>query len=114
MKSARRELHAERRGLAGLAEATSRKLIDSERGGVLSESLGYLERYTSKMAYASQRAGGQPIAEGACKSVIGLRCKRSGQRWFESGLAPCLRLRSLLSNHRLRACFGQVVARETT
>jgi hypothetical protein len=94
----------------------ARRNIDSERGGVLSESLGYLERYTSKMAYASQRARGQPIGsgvtEGACKSVIGMRCKRSGQRWFESGLSPCLRLRSLLLNDRLRACFAQVVARE--
>jgi hypothetical protein len=95
----------------------ARRLIDSERGGVLSESLGYLERYRSKMAYASQRARGQPIGSGvtggACTSVIGMRCKRSEQRWFESGLAPCLRLRSLLLDHRLRACFAQVVARET-
>ena len=94
----------------------ARRLIDSERGGILSENLAYLERYTSKMAYASQRARGQPIGsgvtEGACKSVIGMRCKRSGQRWFESGLSPCLRLRSLLLNRRLKACFGHVVARE--
>jgi hypothetical protein len=47
--------------------------------------------------------------EGACKSVITMRFKRSGQRWFEEGLSPCLQLRALHLNARLRPCFDLLV-----
>ena len=45
---------------------------------------------------------GSGATEGACESVVTVRFKGSGQRWFESGLAPCLSLRALHRSERLR------------
>ena len=95
----------------------ARRNIDEARHSVLASNLDYFDRYRSKISYASAKRRGLPIGsgvtEGACKSVIGMRCKRSGQRWFESGLSPCLRLRSLQLNRRLRSCFDLVVSFQT-
>jgi len=74
----------------------------------------YFRRYRSKIRYATSLRRGLPIVsgvtEGACKSVVTTRFKRSGQRWFDSGLSPCLELRSMLLNGRLRLCFDLVLA----
>jgi len=51
---------------------------------------------------------GSGATEGACKSLVTLRFKRSGQRWFESGLAPCLSLQALHSSDRLRPAFLRI------
>jgi hypothetical protein len=67
--------------------------------------VGYCKRYFDKMRYASARKRGFPIGsgvtEGACKSVVASRFKRSGQRWFESGASACLQMRTLHLNGRL-------------
>jgi len=74
----------------------------------------YIGRHKHKMRYASARARGFPIGsgitEGACKSVVTARCKRSGQRWCTTGLAACLTLRTLLLSDRLESCFAMVQA----
>jgi hypothetical protein len=66
------------------------------------------------MRYATSLRCGYPIGsgptEGACKSVVTMRFKRSGQRWLESGLAPCLSLRALHLSDRLRPCFARLQA----
>ena len=49
------------------------------------------------------------VTEGACKSVVTMRFKRSGQRWFQHGLSPCLQLRALHLNARLRPCFELLI-----
>ncbi|HEY0992468.1 MAG TPA: hypothetical protein VGD80_35690, partial [Kofleriaceae bacterium] len=51
-----------------------------------------------------RRGSGPPAT--ACKSVVTMRFTRSGQRWLESGLAPCLSLRALYLSERLRPCFA--------
>ena len=38
------------------------------------------------------------MTEGACKSVVTARFKRSGQRWGERGLSGCLTMRALRSS----------------
>lgn len=80
-----------------------------ERARTVEGHLTYLSRDPSKFCYASARRRGFPIGsgvtEGACKSVVGTRFKRSGQRWVESGLSPCLHLRSLSLNGRLPAAL---------
>jgi hypothetical protein len=59
----------------------------------------YFRNNKARIRYASSLRDGCPIGsgptEGACKSVVTTRFKRSGQRWFESGLSPCLSLRAL-------------------
>ena len=42
--------------------------------------------------------------------VVTMRFKRSGQRWLETGLAPCLSLRALYLSERLRPCFAKLQA----
>ena len=46
------------------------------------------------------------MTEGACKSVVTARLKRSGQRWSERGLSGCLTVRALLLSERLRSSAG--------
>ena len=79
-----------------------RKHIPSERCAELAGHIGYLVRNRRRMRYATARAHGFPIGsgvtEGACKSVVTARVKRSGQRWGERGLSGCLRMRALRSS----------------
>lgn len=86
-----------RRSLHGLAAKT----VDGHQN--------YLARHAAQMTYASARRRGFPIGsgvtEGACKSLIGARCKRSGQRWQDHGLSRCLMTRSLHLNGRLGVCL---------
>jgi hypothetical protein len=51
--------------------------------------------------------------EGACKSLIAVRFKRSGQRWFETGVVPCLSLRALHLSDRLLPAFDRYQAAHT-
>jgi hypothetical protein len=81
--------------------------------------LTYCKNHRDKMRYASAREHGYPVGsgptEGACKSVIAARLKRSGQRWFEHGASACLQLRTLYLNGRLRRAFelfGELRRRE--
>ena len=80
----------------------------------INSHLEYLRNHRQRLRYATSRRCGLPIGsgatEGACKSVVTMRFKRSGQRWFESGLAPCLSLRALHLSDRLRPCFAKLQA----
>jgi hypothetical protein len=85
------------------------------KGGNLSELVGHIEyvcRNRRRLRYASVMRRGLPqgsgVAEGACKSVVTTRFKRSGQRWFERGLSSCLALRAMHLNQRLRPCFDRI------
>lgn len=95
----------------------ARPTITGERAQIAWGHLGYLDRHRKYLRYASCRrrglAIGSGVTEGACKSVITMRFKRSGQRWFEQGLSPCLQLRALHLNERLRPCFDLLVAART-
>jgi hypothetical protein len=46
---------------------------------------------------------GSGITEGACKSLVGMRAKRSGQRWSQRGLTAALHLRSIIHSDRFDA-----------
>lgn len=85
---------------------------ESER--IVNESLEYFRKNKRRIRYATAKSRGCPIGsgptEGACKSVVTMRFKRSGQRWFETGLAPCLSLRALHLSERLHGCFAKVQA----
>lgn len=81
--------------------------LRGERARIVEGHLTYFTRDPSRFDYASARRRGFPIGsgvtEGACKSAVGARFKRSGQRWLESGVSPCLHLRSMSLNGRLSA-----------
>lgn len=62
-------------------------------------ALSYLDKRLDQMAYWSFREKGYPIGsgavEGANKSVIGARMKRSGMRWSKHGVNRMAAMRSL-------------------
>lgn len=88
--------------------------IDGERWTAFSRHAEYIRRNKNRMRYASARlrgfAIGSGVTEGACKSVIACRFKRSGQRWSERGLSTGLTLRTLHLSDRLNPCFARVAA----
>lgn len=95
-------------------EPRSRATLRGVRAKIVDGHQSYLARYARHMKYASARRCGFPIGsgvtEGACKSLIGARCKRSGQRWQDHGLSRCLLTRSLHLNRRLGGCIDLLVA----
>lgn len=70
----------------------------------LSSHIGYIERNKHRMEYATYERRGIPIGsgitEGACKSVVNARAKRSGQRWSQRGLTAVLHLRAIHESNR--------------
>lgn len=72
---------------------------------VVEAACTYFRNAAHRMNYAEARRRGLPVGsgvtEGACKSVVAARFKRSGQRWHESGASPCLLLRTLHLDERL-------------
>lgn len=81
-----------------------RTCLEPEKAEELEAHINYLVRNKSRACYASCRRRNLPIGsgitEGACKSVIGARAKRSGQRWSQRGLTATLHLRSVHQSNR--------------
>jgi hypothetical protein len=78
--------------------------LTGESAEKLAEHLVYLRNNKDRMRYVTIRIAGLPIGsgttEGSCKSVVGKRCKGSGQRWGEPGLRAALALRSWYCSDR--------------
>ena len=89
-----------------------RKHVRGDRAVELSRHVEYIHRNRGRMRYASVIGRGLPIGsgvtEGACKSMVTMRCKRSGQRWRDHGISACLSLRALYLNERLKPCLDYV------
>lgn len=54
---------------------------------------------------------GSGVTEGACKSLIAARAKRSGQRWHKEGIDAVLTLRSLVFSNRFDRFWRHFVKR---
>jgi hypothetical protein len=76
----------------------------TEDAADLAMHIGYFETHRARMNYRAYRARGIPIGsgvtEGACKSVVNVRAKRSGQRWSQRGLTAALHLRAMHESDR--------------
>jgi hypothetical protein len=72
---------------------------------ILQDNLTYIRNNGNRMCYVSLRQAGLPIGsgatEGACKSVVAVRAKRSGQRWHNEGVSAVLTLRAIHQSNRL-------------
>lgn len=81
------------------------------------DSWFYIYCQTNRMRYATLRKLGLPVGsgatEGACKSLIAARVKRSGQRWRPEGISAVLALRSLHQSDRLDAYWPHFVRWKT-
>ena len=73
----------------------------------LKEHIRYMQKQKARARYAHLRQQGIPIGsgitEGACKSLVGMRAKRSGQRWSQRGLTAALHLRSIVQSDRFES-----------
>ncbi len=80
-----------------------RRLRGKERE-TLTGHIHYFSKRKELMCYARMVKRNLPIGsgivEGACKSVIGARAKRSGQRWRQPGLTGVLNLRCIHQSER--------------
>jgi hypothetical protein len=54
---------------------------------------------------------GSGVTEGACKSMITMRAKRSGQRWKRAGISAVLSLRSIVESGRFEAFWKRFARR---
>jgi hypothetical protein len=81
--------------------------LPPEQQQQLDEHVTYLKRQAPRTRYASYRRRAIPIGsgvtEGACKSLVGMRAKRSGQRWSQRGLTAALHLRAIHQSERFDA-----------
>jgi hypothetical protein len=97
--------------------------LQGDAAAKLAEHLIYLQNNKDRMRYVTLRLRGLPVGsgttEGAAKSVVGKRCKGSGQRWSEPGLRAALALRcwycsdrfELAWRHLSRLYTAEVVSR---
>jgi hypothetical protein len=83
----------------------------------LASTLTFIENNHQRMQYATLLAFGLPVGsgvtEGACKSLVGTRVKRSGQRWHPPGVSAVLTLRSILHSERFPRFWGHLHRRYT-
>jgi hypothetical protein len=74
----------------------------------------YVVNQQDRMRYATLREKGLPCGsgatEGACKSVVTMRTKRSGQRWHEDGVTAALTLRGIYLSERLPTMWPYIAA----
>jgi len=71
----------------------------------LLDNLTYIENNKDRMRYVTLREAGLPVGsgatEGACKSLVAVRAKRSGQRWHDEGVSAAIELRAIHQSERL-------------
>jgi hypothetical protein len=61
-------------------------------------------RYASLKKLGLMKGSG--VTEGACKSMITMRAKRSGQRWLPKGISSILALKSIVDSERFPAFWS--------
>ncbi len=68
----------------------------------LHHALTYIENNRERLRYATHRSAGLPIGSGhveaTCKTIVTVRCKRSGSRWRPDGAQAVLVLRALATS----------------
>jgi hypothetical protein len=97
-------------------EAEARRCEVRGKAAIAFEQLtSYISSNEDRMRYAKLRRAGFPIGsgitEGACKSLVAMRAKRSGQRWYHDGLTAALTLRALHQSDRLDSFWKRFTRR---
>ncbi len=92
-------------------------LYTGKQRDTLWENLVFIDNNKDRMRYAGLRKAGLPVGSGvteaACKSVVGFRTKRSGQRWHDEGVTAIVTLRAIHQSDRLPG-FWRHLARHYT
>lgn len=87
---------------------------DGEALSTLEEHWTYVVNNNDRLRYATLRRVGLPCGsgatEGACKSVVAMRAKGSGQRWHDDGVTAALNLRAIYLSERLPTLWSHFAA----
>ena len=79
----------------------------------LESELNYFRNHRNRMNYAKHQAMNVPIGSGvtesACKTLVGARMKRSGQRWGMEGGKAILAFRALVKSGRFDAAWNAIL-----
>ena len=79
----------------------------------LKSELNYFRNHRNRMSYAKHQAMNVPIGSGvmesACKTLVGARMKRSGQRWGMEGGKAILAFRALVKSGRFDAAWTAIL-----
>jgi len=104
------------RAIDRIAQWVPRRVPEQRRGALatLEEHWTYLVNNNDRMRYATLRRVGLPCGsgatEGACKSVVTMRAKGSGQRWHDDGVTAALTLRAIYLSERLPTLWSHFAA----
>ena len=83
----------------------------------LIDNLTFIAPNKDRMRYLALRQAGLPVGsgatEGACKSVVGFRTKRRGQRWHNEGVSAVLTLPAIHQSNRLPRFWSHLAKRYT-
>ena len=92
-------------------------LYAGDARSTLLDNLTFIDNNKDRMRYVALREAGLPVGsgatEGACKSVVGFRTKRSGQRWHDEGVSAILTLRAIHQSNRLPRFWSHLARRYT-
>jgi hypothetical protein len=90
---------------AAVCRALNQLRLSSVAAQKRDETVGYLRRHSTQLAYDRYQAEGLPIGsgaiEGTCKYLVASRCKQAGMRWSTAGLDALLALRCRVLNEQL-------------
>lgn len=109
-------LDTDDRAIDRIAKWIARRIpeYEGEVLGTLEAHWTYLVKNNDRMRYATLRHAGLPCGsgatEGACKSVVTIRTKRSGQRWHADGVTAALSLRAIYLSERLPTLWSHFAA----
>jgi hypothetical protein len=100
-------------GMKRVVESLRNEILDKQiRNPKVLAHYGYLSTsaWAGLMRYAKFRRQhfpvGSGVTEGACKSLVTTRAKRSGQRWQNDGLSAVLTIRGLHQSSRLEPVWS--------
>ena len=109
-------LDTDDRAIDRIAKWIARQIpeYDGEVLSTLEAHWTYLVKNNDRMRYATLRRAGLPCGsgatEGACKSVVTMRAKGSGQRWHDDGVTAALSLRAIYLSERLPSLWAHFAA----
>jgi hypothetical protein len=111
----RKELDHNDRAIVSIHRWFERAARKRKRLDKMNQIVGRYICIFRRFRYASARKRGlhqgSGVTEGACKSLVTKRTKRSGQRWRPRGISAVLALRSLLESDRLHRFWPLFAAR---
>jgi hypothetical protein len=111
----RRELDQNDRAIVSIHRWFDRVARKRRRWDKMNQVVGRYICIFRRFRYASAKKRGlhqgSGVTEGACKTLITKRTKRSGQRWRPRGISAVLALRSLLESDRLDRFWPLFAAR---